>query len=94
MKKEPAVIAALAAAVLAAVTEIIRAGQDAGGGFNAWSAILVGLPLLAGILTRYNVIPTATVRDAITESRSAVGAVNDLANRVDVAVPERPNGRP
>lgn len=89
LKKEPAVIFALVAALAAAAAEIVQAGQSAGG-FDVWSAVLVGLPLVAGILTRYAVVPVETVREAIGRARSANQAVTELANRVDVAVPQRP----
>lgn len=85
MSREPAVIAGLVASLAAALVEILGAA-DTGNGISWQTVVVVGLPLLAGILTRFNVVPVETIRTVISGSRSATAAVADLANRVDVAV--------
>jgi hypothetical protein len=86
LKKEPAVLLAIAAAAIAAIVQAVDAG-NATGAFNVWSAVLVGLPLLAGILTRFNVVPAEVVKTAINRATTATAAVNDLAARVDAENP-------
>lgn len=88
LKKEPAVLIALVAAAVAAAAQIQQAA--AGGGW--WAAVAVAAPLLAGILTRYKVVPAEAVRAVISRARSTSAAVSELADRVDVAVGDRPGG--
>lgn len=88
-KKRPALMLGLLASLATAAVEVINQAT-ANGEFNGWTAVKVGLPLLAGILTQANVVAVETVRATIARSRSANAAVADLANRVDAAVPDRP----
>lgn len=89
LSKEPAVLFGLIAAVVAAITDAIQKSSE-GGSVDGWTLVKVLVPLLAAIATRYNVVPVETVRDALTRTRSANAAVNDLAEKVDVAVADRP----
>lgn len=87
--REPAVLIGLIMSILSAITEALQAA-NADGEFNAWVLIRVLLPLLAGIATRYLVVPVEVVRQFITSARTTTEAVNDLANKVDVAITDRP----
>jgi ACR3 family arsenite efflux pump ArsB len=89
LSKEPAVLIGIAAAVVAAVSEAIRQATT-NGQLNGWTLVVILVPLLAGILTRYNVIPVETVRAVISQARTTSVAVNDLADKVDVATADRP----
>jgi hypothetical protein len=89
LSKEPAVLIGIAAAVVAAVSEALRQ-SSVNGSLNVWTLVVVLVPLLAGIATRYNVIPVGTVREAIGRARTTTEAVNDLADKVDVATADRP----
>jgi hypothetical protein len=89
LSKEPAVIIGIAAAVVAAVSEALRQSTTAAG-LNVWTLVVVLVPLLAGIATRYNVIPVETVREVIGRARTTTVAVNELADKVDVATADRP----
>jgi hypothetical protein len=84
LKKEPAVLLAIVAAAVSAIVQAVTAGQT-DGGFDVWSAVLVGLPLLAGIATRFHVVPAEVVKTALNRATTAAAAVNDLAARVDAA---------
>jgi hypothetical protein len=90
LSKEPAVLIGIAAAVVAAVSEAIRQATT-NGQLNGWTLVVILVPLLASIATRYNVIPVETVRAVITEARTKTVAVNDLADKVDVATADRPS---
>ena len=91
LSKEPAVLLGFVGAIIAAVTEALDAA-NAGGTLDVWTLVVVLVPLLAGIATRYLVVSAETVRETLTRARTATQAVNDLADRVDVAVQDRPNG--
>lgn len=91
-KKEPAVVVAILAAIVAALAQLIDAGNSPGGSFDLWNAVVIGAPLLAGIAIRYTVVPVETVRTAIFQARSVGQAVSVLADKVDVAIADRPNG--
>lgn len=86
LKKEPAVLLGLVAAVVAVIVQAIEAGQT-GASFDVWAAVLVGLPLLAGIATRYNVVPAKVIKSALNRATTATAAVNDLAARVNAENP-------
>lgn len=78
-RTEPVVLAALLASTAVAVAEYIRSGTT---DVDAWTALLVALPLLTGAATRPLVMPVKTVQDTIEESPTAQSAVNALAVRV------------
>jgi hypothetical protein len=86
LKKEPAVLLGLVAAVVAAVVQAINAGQT-GSGFNVWAAVLVGLPLVAGILTRANVVPAEVVKDILDRADTGLAAARELNERVKAQYP-------
>jgi hypothetical protein len=91
LSKEPAVLLGFVGAIIAAVTEALDAA-NAGGTLDVWTLVVVLVPLLVGIAVRYLVVSAETVRETLTRARTATQAVNDLADRVDVAVQDRPNG--
>jgi hypothetical protein len=84
--KEPAVLLGLAAAVVSAVVQAIDAGST-GAAFNLWTAVLVAVPLLAGVATRFNVVPAEVVRAAIDRANTTAAAVSELAHRVSAENP-------
>jgi ACR3 family arsenite efflux pump ArsB len=89
LTKQPAVLLALLAALANAIVAAVEAGSVSGA-FNITTALLVGIPLVAGVLTRFSVVPVETVREAIAGARSASAAVTDLANRVELSTADRP----
>lgn len=89
LTKQPAVLLALIAALANAIVAAVEAGSVSGA-FNVTTALLVGIPLVAGVLTRFSVVPVETVREVITSARSASAAVSDLANRVELSTTNRP----
>lgn len=88
LKKEPAVLLGAVAAVIAAVMQAINAGS-VGDAFDLWAAVLVGLPLLVGVLTRFNVVPVEIVKETLDRATTASAAVSDLAARVDAQNPPK-----
>lgn len=86
LKKEPAVVLGLLAAVIAAVMQAIDAAQ-AGGSFNVWTAILVGLPLLTGIAVRANVVASETLRSILDRADTGIAAARELNERVKAQNP-------
>lgn len=91
LSKEPAVLLGFVGAIIAAVNEALAAA-NAGGTLDVQTLVNVLVPLLVGIAVRYLVVSAETVRETLTRARTATQAVNDLADRVDVAVQDRPNG--
>jgi hypothetical protein len=86
LKKEPAVLIGVAAAVIAAGMQAINAGS-VGEAFDLWAAVLVGLPLLVGVLTRFNVVASETVRDILDRAGSGLEAARELNKRVKAQNP-------
>lgn len=85
-KKEPAVLIALAAAIVAGIAQVQQTAAVSGW----WQAVSVGAPLAAGILTRFHVVPAEVVRDTVTRTGSVARKLADLAARVNVDLAERP----
>lgn len=90
LTKEPAVVLGLVAAVAAAIVQALEA-SSAGGSLDVWTLVLVLVPLLAGVGTRFAVIPVQTVKDVIARADTATEAVGDLSRRVDVAITDQPH---
>lgn len=89
LTKQPAMLLAFIAALANAILSAIQAGS-VGGALNATTALLAGIPLVVGVLTKFSVVPVQTVRETISQARSASAAVSDLANRVELATTDRP----
>ena len=85
LKEEPALLLGFVAAVAAAIVEILSAAEA-----GPKSAVLIGIPLLTGILIRFGVVPAETVRDLLVRYSSAKDVTDDLSRRLDVAVNDRP----
>jgi hypothetical protein len=89
LKKFPALSWGTIAGVITAVLAVWESANATGS--TNWTLLLVGvIPVIAGALTHNSVVPVETVRDAIVVARSATSAVNNLADKVDVAVQDRP----
>jgi hypothetical protein len=90
LTKRPAVLLALAVALINAFLAATEAG-GVGGAFSIVNALRVGLPLAAGALTQAGVVPVETLREMLTWTRSGNDLVAELARKVEVAVPDRPD---
>lgn len=86
--KEPALLIGLVMALLGVVANVVE--LSSGGTVSVVGIATVVLPALAGILTRFNVIPVATVKEVVTTAQTAGAAVVDLADKVGAAVNELP----
>lgn len=86
LKKEPAVLLGLVAAVVAVIVQAVEAAQSAGG-FDIWAAVLVALPLLTGIAVRFNVVATETLRDILNRADTGLAAANEINARVKAQLP-------
>ena len=89
LKKYPALSwTTIAGAVSAGVAMWESANST---GSTNWYLLVVGLiPIIAGTLTHASVVPVESVRTVIARARTASAAVTELANKVDVAVTDRP----
>jgi hypothetical protein len=85
-KTEPALVLGLLGALVAAITQILDAA-NAGGSFNVWTAVRVGLPLLVGIVVRANVVAAETVRAILDRAETGLDAARDLNARVKAQFP-------
>lgn len=83
---EPAVLIAFVAAVVAGAAQVQQAAAASGW----WVAVGVAAPVVAGIVTRYHVVPAEAVRTAIRVARTSAAAVTTLADKVDVPSNDRP----
>lgn len=88
---EPALTWGIAFAVVTAVLEAVRSVQETGH-VGAWSVVFVGLPIVLSALIRLHVVSAATVADVLKRFRDADAAVNELADRLDIAPQDRLTG--
>lgn len=86
--KEPAVLIGFIMAVLSALTSIVA--QSAGQSLSPIQWATIVFPLVAGIVTRYHVVPVDTVRSIITSAKTTGGAVIQLANVTATAIDDTP----
>ena len=89
--KEPAVLIGLVMSILAGITQVMS--QTADQSLTPWQWATIVLPLVVGIITRYQVVPVATVKDIITKARDTAGAVTELANVTATAIEDTPAAR-
>lgn len=89
IKKYPALSWTTIAGV---VSGLIAAWESANstGATNLWLLAIAAVPIIAGALTHASVVPVDSVRTVIARARTASAAVTELANKVDVAVGDRP----
>lgn len=86
LNKEPVVLIALLAAIVSAVSEIIRAKTEAG-----WlAAVVVGAPLVAGLFQRARVASVDTLRSIVRYARSLSDAGAAVADQIELSIHERP----
>lgn len=85
-KKEPAVLIALALAVVAGVAEVQAVVTDSGW----WAALPVAATVVAGILIRFHVVAPATIETILDEARTGGELATRIADTVGVALPPRP----
>lgn len=86
LKQEPAVLIGFLGAVVAAAAQVQQTAALSGW----WAAVTVGVPLVAGILTRFHVVPVEVVRTVIAGARTTGRAVEVLADKVALEMVERP----
>jgi hypothetical protein len=77
LKTEPAWWLGLLGVVVAAVSQIIEAA-NAGGTFNVWTAITVGVPLVIGVAIRANVMSVEKLRAILDRADTGLDAARAL----------------
>jgi ABC-type arginine transport system permease subunit len=86
LKTEPALVLGLVGALVAAITQILEAA-NAGGTFNVWTAVVVGVPLVVGVLVRFNVVAAETVRQILNRADTGLEAAKAINDRVKAELP-------
>lgn len=91
LKKYPALSWTTIAGVITAALAVW--GTANAGGSTNWALLITGLvPVIAGALTHAQVVPVEDLRKIVTRARSAATVANAVADKVDVALEERPQG--
>lgn len=91
---KPAARAALVAALVAAVAQGIAATQPAESTTIKIAVfVTVVAPLLAGAFTHARVVPVETITLILTAAKTVTTAVDDVADKVGLAIGERPTSR-
>jgi len=91
LKKYPALSWTTIAGVITAALAVWGTANATGS--TNWVMLVTGLvPIIAGALTHAQVVPVEDLRKIVTRARSAVTVANAVADKVDVALEDRPAG--